>query len=122
GGWAGAALRGSGVGLGSMLVGGLNCLPVAWLFFGVGLLLFGTLPQLASNLTMGAIVGSFLLQLIGALVKAPAWVLDLSPFHHVAAAPAAPVNVGATMAMLLLGVAATVAGAGAFARRDLTAG
>lgn len=122
GGWAGAALRGSGVGFGSMLVGGLNCLPAAWLFFGIGLLLFGTLPRLASGLTMGAIVGSFLLQLIGALIKAPDWVLDISPFHHVAAAPAAPVNAGATVVMLLLGVVAAAAGASAFARRDLSGG
>ena len=110
------------MGFGSMLVGGLNCLPVAWLFFGIGLLLFGTLPRLASGLSMGTIVGTFLLEVIGALAKAPNWLLDLSPFHHVAAAPAAPVNAGATVVMLLLGVVATVAGAGAFARRDLTGG
>jgi ABC-2 type transport system permease protein len=122
GGWAGAALRGSGVGLGSMLVGGLNCLPVAWLFFGIGLLLFGTLPRLASGLSMGTIVGTFLLEIIGALARAPNWLLDLSPFHHVAAAPAAPVNAGAAVVMLLLGAVATAAGAAAFTGRDLTAG
>jgi ABC-2 type transport system permease protein len=122
GGWAGAALRGSGVGLGSMLVGGLNCLPVAWLFFGIGLLLFGALPRLAPGLAMGTIVGTFLLEIIGALARAPNWLLDLSPFHHVAAAPAAPVNAGAAAVMLGLGAVAAAAGAAAFARRDLTAG
>ena len=119
GGWAGAALRGGGVRLSSMLVGGFNCLPLAALFFGVGLLLFGTVPRLAPGLTSGAIAAGFLLQLVGALARAPAWVLDLSPFHHLAAAPAAPVNALAATVMVALAVVFGAAGTRAFARRDL---
>ncbi len=59
--------------------------------------------------------------LFGALLGAPQWLLDLSPFEHVALVPAQPFRTGSAAAMLAIGVAAAGAALAAFRRRDLLA-
>ncbi len=118
--WAGAAAAGSRVPLWGQLRAALNCLPVAALFLGVGLLAFGFVPRLTAAATFGLVVGSYLVQLIGAIVNAPDWVLNLSPFHHVAAVPVVAANVGAALMMLAVGAATALAGAARWLRRDVT--
>ena len=98
---------------------GLNCVPATLLLFGLAVLCFGALPRLTTAVSLGSVVVAYLVELVGALVKAPAWVLDLSPFHHVAPVPAAPANTTAAITMIVVGVACAVAGIELFARRDL---
>jgi ABC-2 type transport system permease protein len=121
-GWAGTRLAGSPVAFGRMLEAGLNGLPVAVLILGLGALAYGAVPRHTAGLAYGFIAAAFLVEFIGASVQAPAWVLDLSPFHHLAAVPAESIDWGPALAMLGLGVAAAVAGAACFARRDLATG
>lgn len=117
--WLGAALQHAGVPFGSMLVAALNCLPPAMLFFGIAVLCFGVAPRLTAGVALGSVVAAYLLELVGAIVNTPSWVLDLSPFHHLAPAPAAPVNFAAAVVMAALGLAMTAAGVMQLARRDL---
>jgi len=119
-GWLGAAALHAGVAFKDMAAGGLNMVPVALLFLGFGVLAFGALPRLTAPLTIGLVLGLYMLQLVGSLAKFPSWVLDLSPFHHVAPAPATPVNGLAAAVMIALGAVTVVAGVAAFARRDVT--
>jgi putative exporter of polyketide antibiotics len=62
----------------------------------------------------------FLWETIGGLVEAPAWALDLSPFHHVGLVPAEAFQAGGAAAMLGIGALAGLVGAWRFARRDLS--
>ncbi|HZD79224.1 MAG TPA: hypothetical protein VE646_04185, partial [Actinomycetota bacterium] len=117
--WAGAAAAGSSVSLWGQVRAALNCLPVVALFLGIGLLAFGFVPRLTAAITFGLVTVAYLIQLIGAIVDAPDWVLDLSPFHHVAAVPIVPANVGAALAMLAAALIAIVAGTAAWLRRDI---
>jgi ABC-2 type transport system permease protein len=117
--WAGTAIHGHAVPLTDMLKAGLNCLPVALSFYALGVITWAIWPRWTATVAFGSVVVAFLLQLIGALVKAPAWVLDLSPFHHFAPAPAEPINGGAAVAMIVLFVASVAVGAVLFRRRDL---
>jgi ABC-2 type transport system permease protein len=117
--WAGAASEEAGVPLDKLLAAAANCMPVALLFLGIGALLFGILPRHSSGLTQGLVAGSFLLELVGSTVKAPAWLLDLSPFHHVALVPGGGIDAAPALAMLALGLVAGMTGVAAFARRDL---
>src|SRR5581483_10795948 len=100
--WIGAGLRGAGVGLGQMLVAGLNCLPAALVFYAIGALVWALWPRWTSAVAFGSVAVAYLIELIGALTKAPAWVLDVSPFHHVAPYPAIAVNKGAAGAMVVV--------------------
>ncbi|HEY1739566.1 MAG TPA: hypothetical protein VGI86_12690 [Acidimicrobiia bacterium] len=117
--WLGAALRHAGVDMGAMVRAGINCLPATVFLFGLAVLCFGIAPRLTSAVSLGSVVVAYLVELVGALAKAPEWVLDLSPFHHLAPVPAAPANVGAAVTITVIGIALMVAGVEAFARRDL---
>ncbi len=117
--WAGATVRGTSVPLLRLLEGGLNCVPVIVLFAGLGVLVLALAPRLTAALTLGAIAASYLIELVGALVQAPAWVLDLSAFHHVPAVPAVGADPMASVALIGFGVVFAVVGASAFGRRDI---
>ncbi len=117
--WLGAALQHSGVRLVPMVVAALNCLPATALFFGVAVLCLGVAPRLTAGVGLGTVIAAYLLQLVGAIVNAPAWLLDLTPFHHLAPTPAAPVNLTAALVMLAIGLATTAGGIAQLSRRDL---
>jgi len=68
---------------------------------------------------IGAVVVSYFLELVGAMTKAPGWVLDLSAFHHVAPAPAAPIDAVAAVVMVAIGLVGVAIGTAALGRRDL---
>jgi ABC-2 type transport system permease protein len=117
--WAGATSAGAGVSLGKMLEAGVNCLPVAVLFLGIGALAYALVPRASNAIAFGLVGVSFFWDTIFAIADLPSWVLDLSPFHHVALVPADDIEVGAAVVMLAIGAAAAAAALALFRRRDL---
>ncbi len=117
--WVGAAVHDTGVPLPSMLTAALNCLPAAVLFLGIGAAAFGLLPRHTAAVGVGAVVVSYLLELVGAIANVPGWVLDLSAFHHVAPSPAAPVELAAAVVMVAIGLGGVLIGTVAWRRRDV---
>jgi ABC-2 type transport system permease protein len=117
--WAGAEAQGAGVSLPRMLAAGANCLPAALLFLGLGALAFGTAPRASAGIAYGIVSVAFAWHLFGALLGAPGWILELSPFHHVAAVPAQPFRAGAAAIMLGIATVAALSGLLLFERRDL---
>jgi len=119
--WAGAAQSGVSLSLPRMLEAGANCLPAAILFLGLGALAYATVPRASTAAVYLLIAVAFLWMLFGALLGAPQWLLDLSPFQHVALVPAQPLRSGAAVAMLAIGAACAAAALALFRRRDLLA-
>ena len=117
--WAGAATQDAGVGFGSLVAAGANCIPAALLFLGLGTLLFAVVPRQSAGAAMALVGAAFLWELVGAVVGAPAWALALSPFHHVAAVPVARFDTTGAAVMLVLAAVAAVLGVAVFTRRDL---
>ena len=117
--WVAAVSRGAHLSFAPMLGAALNLLPVTVLFLGIGVLAFGAFPRAAPAVMFGAIAGTYLLQLVGAFASVPRAVLDLSPFHHVAPAPAVSVRAGSALVMTLIGVVCAVVGTELFAHRDV---
>lgn len=117
--WAGAASQHAGVSLAEMLEAGANCLPTALLFLGLAALAFATVPRACVGLSYGLVAVAFVWQLLGSLLGAPDWLLDLTPFRHVGLVPAQPFRVGAAAAMLGLAALGMAAATWLFARRDL---
>ena len=70
-------------------------------------------------LSIGAVVLSYVLELLGTALGLPAAVLAVSPFHHVAAVPFEPIDPVASAVVCLLAVLASLLGLAAFRRRDL---
>jgi polyether ionophore transport system permease protein len=119
--WAGAASQGADVSLASMLGAGANCLPAALLFLAIGAVAFALVPRAAVVIAYGAVGAAFALELFGALLEAPGWLLALSPFHDIGLVPGEPFDAGAAMVMTVLAVLGTLASLAIFGRRDLTA-
>jgi hypothetical protein len=82
-------------------------------------LAFGAVPRVTAYVAFGAVTVAFLIQIVGGLSTAPSWVMDLSPFSHLAPVPATPVDVTATLVALAIAVASAGLGLVAFNRRDL---
>jgi ABC-2 type transport system permease protein len=62
---------------------------------------------------------TFLWQAVGALLGAPGWLVDLTPFAHVGLVPAQPFRPADAAVMAGLGLATALAALAAFRRRDL---
>jgi len=119
--WVGAATQDSGVPIGRMLEAGINVVPPALLVLGVGTLMHGVRPRSATMVAYGLVAWSFLVELVGALVKGNHLLLDTSIFHHMRPVPAADPNWTANAVLAVLAVAAAVVGVAVFGRRDLAA-
>jgi polyether ionophore transport system permease protein len=117
--WLGAATQGTGIGIGTLLAAGVNVVPAAVVVLGVGVLAFGLLPRLVTGATYAVIAWSFLVELLGGLIKADHRVLDTSLFHHMTPSPAVSPNWSADAVLLAVGLAAAAVGYAGFLRRDL---
>ncbi len=118
--WAGAASQDVAPSLGTMLEAGLNCLPVATLFLGVAALAYAVAPRAAAGIAYGLVTVAFLWQLIGALLGAPKWLVNITPFAHIAAVPTHSFRAGAAAVMVGIGLATAAGAVVAFDQRDLT--
>jgi ABC-2 type transport system permease protein len=117
--WAGAASQDAGVGFGSLVAAGANCIPAALLFLGLGILFFALAPRQSAGAAMTLVGVAFLWELVGAVLGAPSWALAVSPFHHVAAVPVARFDTAGAAVMVVAGTVAAAAGFAVFSRRDL---
>lgn len=117
--WAGAAATSADQGLTTMLAASTNAVPAGLFVLGAGTLIYGLAPRYALTAAYAIVAWSFLVEIIGASVATSSWLLDLSVLHHLARAPAVPVNWGGAAIVTAIGIAAAGAGAAAFARRDL---
>jgi polyether ionophore transport system permease protein len=117
--WTGATVEGVHVSLARMLEAGANCLPVVLLFLGIAALAYATVPRASALVSYALVVVSFLWQLVGSLLGAPQWLVDVTPFAHVGLVPTQPFHGGAAAVMALIGVAAAGAALLVFRRRDL---
>ena len=118
--WAGSRAAGSDeLALADALRASLNTLPVVALLAGLAIGLFGLAPRLTTAVPLAVAVGGFVLYLLGPALEWPGWVLDLSPFTHLAMVPAQPWAWTAAVVMSSIGVALAVAGALGFRRRDI---
>jgi ABC-2 type transport system permease protein len=117
--WAGVALASGGVPGGRLVTAGLNLVPVPLAVLGLTALALASVPRAVVAVGYGLVAWSFIVELVGAAVRAPGLFLDLSLFHHVAPAPAADVNVVAAVVLVVLGSAAAAVALMAIGRRDV---
>jgi ABC-2 type transport system permease protein len=117
--WVAAASQHTGVPLHKLVEAGMNATVPALFVLGAGVLVLGVVPRAASAAGYAIVAYSLVVSLVGALIKGHDWVRDTSLFSHVALAPAAKPDWQQVAVLLLVAVAAAVAGAVAFRRRDI---
>ena len=117
--WSGAKITGAPLQLTDSLAGALNSLPVALLAAGAAAVGVGWLPSAALAIGALPVVGGFLVNVIMQSTNAPGWVVNLSPWTHLAAVPDTPPNWAATTIFLLIGAILTALGVYGYAQRDM---
>ena len=120
--WAGARAAGVHLALPRLLEAGANALPTALLFLGIATLAVAVAPRAGAGIAYGLLTASFLWQLVGTLLQPPRWVLDLTPFAHVAPVPAQPFGALAAAVLVSLGAVSTALALLAFRHRDVQPG
>jgi ABC-2 type transport system permease protein len=117
--WVGAASQNAGVPLGKLVVAGINVVPIGIFVLGLGTLAQSVVPRATTAIVYAVVAWSFLVEIVGGVIGANHWVLDLSLFHHIAPAPAADPRWTADVLLVVIGVALAVCGAARFVRRDI---
>ncbi len=119
-----SAMAGTGI-TGTMLApldalrAGLNLIPMAVMFTGMGILVFGLYPPLTGPAVYTVLLASFIVVMMDAFLDIPDWIVSLSPFDHLALVPGEPANLTASAAFLLIGLGSGIIGSIAFRYRDL---
>jgi ABC-2 type transport system permease protein len=121
GGWIGVAGGHGHVGFWAMLQAGLNLMPAALFILGLGTLLYGLLPRIATPILYVVVLWSFLIDIIGSSITSNHLLLDTALLSHLGPVPAASLNWTAIGVLTGLGVITALAGLVAFQRRDLAA-
>jgi ABC-2 type transport system permease protein len=103
----------------SFVLGALGYLAPTLVLSGVARLLWGVAPRWAAWGWLGIIVSVGVL-FFGPLLHLPAWVQDLSPYHHMALVPAEPFSWTSFAVLTAIAAAFSGLGVSAFARRDLS--
>jgi ABC-2 type transport system permease protein len=117
--WVGAESAGVSLSLPRLIEAGANCLPVAVLALGIAALAYAVIPRASVGVAYGLVAVAFLWYLFGALLGAPKWLVDATPFAHVAAVPVQPFRVAVAAVMVGIGVVAAAGAIEVFRRRDL---
>ena len=117
--WVAVKAANGDLGLADAALGLVNTLPAVAVFLGAAVLLLGVRPEITRLGAGGFVIVALFISVFGPTIKLPSWTLDLSPFHHLASAPAQPIAWTATTALLVIAAALFVGGFVAYRRRDL---
>jgi polyether ionophore transport system permease protein len=117
--WVGTESQHTGVPLSKLLEAGINASIPALFVAGAGVLVLGLVPRFVSAATYGIIGYSFVVNLVGSLVKGQDWIKNSSLFTHMKLAPAVKPDWGEASVVMLVGLAAAMIGAAVFVRRDI---
>lgn len=117
--WAGTRWAGAPVTAGQVVEPMAGILTLVVLFAGIAVLGFGLAPRLTVTAPVTLAVLGYLLEAFGTSLDWPGPLVGVSPFHHLAHLPAAPMTPGAAAALCGIGASAAALGVLAFTRRDL---
>jgi ABC-2 type transport system permease protein len=101
-----------------LLGAALAHLPPLWFVAGLSLALFGLLPRFAV-LVWALVLYAIFAVLFGELLGFPGWLLNLSPFEHIAAVPAEDVTATPLVVLTVLAAALVAVGLAGIRRRDI---
>ena len=102
-----------------LVAAALAYLPAVLVVAGLVVAAFGILPHRAVAIAWTAVALFFLMAQLGPLLDLPQAVLDLSPFTHIPAVPAAELTVLPPVLLLAVAAGLFVIGLAGFRRRDL---
>jgi ABC-2 type transport system permease protein len=118
--WVGSRVVDAGLTFPDAVAGALNVLPVAALCLGAAVLALGVAPRWVAAIGSLPAAGGFLWQVVADSAGAPGWLAGVSPYAHLAAVPAEPVDRAGTVVQLAVALTLVALGLHAYRRRDLS--
>lgn len=94
-------------------------IPAICVMVGATLLFFGVLPRLFVSLAWASLAISLVIFQLGAILKLPQWLLNVSPFLHTPTAPIVDVRFQPLLYLSLVAIGLSLAGFITFRRRDI---
>ena len=104
--------------IGQLAVAALLMVPAQLVVVGIAFCLVAWWPRRAM-LAWGVVAVIVVIDLFGALLDLPQWVLNLSPFQHVPAVPAMPVQALPIVILLICAAVLVTVGSIGVRRRDI---
>jgi len=92
--------------------------PAIWLMAGFATILFGVAPRLV-DVAWAVLAGSFVIGLLGDVLRLPDWIVKLSPFERTPALPAADLTVLPLAVLTLIAAVLVFGGLVGLRRRDI---
>jgi ABC-2 type transport system permease protein len=120
--WVGAASQNTGIGIDRLVSAGANVVAPALVVLGLGVCAIGLRPRIATTACYALVVWSFLVEILGSVLRANPWLLDTSLFHHLAAAPAVDPRWSGNLVLLTVAAGLITVGWFGFVRRDIVGG
>jgi ABC-2 type transport system permease protein len=117
--WAVAIQQRIDVSAYSLIVGSLNFMGPAIMVLGVGILIYGVKPRLASYALYAWITWSFIVEMIASVVTISHYALSTSLLRQISMVPGAAVNWRTFAITSAIGIISFLAGLALFNRRDL---
>lgn len=106
--------------VGRLVGASLIHLPAIFVLMSVAVAAFGLLPRIAVGLSWLAFTFCLFISQFGAALELPQWVLNITPFTHTPAAPAASIPLTPLFILLAVAIGFVAIGLTAFRRRNLT--
>lgn len=116
--WLGGA-RNTDLTLHDLLLAGLNATAPAILLLGLAVFVIGFAPRWTSAVSFGALAWSFLLDMLGSVVRLNGWVVDTSLLQHPALAPTVTPDWRVVVTYAVLAIFLALVGGVRFVHRDL---
>jgi ABC-2 type transport system permease protein len=113
-----AAAGGSWSSVPRLLGAALVYAPAMWLTIGLAMAIVGFAPGWV-DVAWGVLAACLVVGLLGAVLRLPDWVQQLSPFERVPQLPAAHLAVAPLLAMIAIAAALALAGLAGLRRRDI---
>ena len=113
-----AAMTGEWASIAQLSEAALLMIPALLVVGGMVFCLVAWWPRRAM-LAWGVVAVIVVIDLFGAVLDLPQWALNLSPFQHVPAAPAVPVEAAPVVVLLVVAALLTALGATGLRRRDI---
>ena len=104
--------------IGALVGAALAYLPAVVLLVGVAAALYGLAPRAVSAVWV-VVTSCFVIGFLGQVLKLPRWLVDLSPFQHTPALPAASLTLTPLVTLSGLAAALVAVGLVSFGRRDI---
>ena len=117
--WGGVRLSGTAMALSTVAEAVAGSLALVPFMVGLSVWLVARFPRLAFALGAMLVIVAYVAQILGPVLRWPALVLEVNPFHYLRSVPVSPFDLGGFLGVTLVGAAIGAAGLWRYTRRDV---